>query len=188
MSKSNNEPPSPISRALPLVQLRREGDAVIVVPDSPELQRFHLPRIDKSLVDWLSSALEQILREHQRCAAILLALDLSTPQWTFYVPRQNADRDAACWLLHKNPTVVLPPTNRIAGSLQVRILAPGEEAADAIPPVDGLHIVQVFNEDILTMWCFLRVHHEAMHVDPDDVIERDLARLVAKIRDRTQFI
>ena len=139
-----SEPQQP-SRALPQVRLVEDEHAVRVhLADGTVVAGFRpfgLPAIPQSLCDWCAIFCERFWAERKRCVAMVLMLDVRTRGWAMALPAQRCGRDAACWSTARADYPQFPETAVLCGTFQSRILAPGEDPADAVPPAAGLHFV-----------------------------------------------
>jgi hypothetical protein len=104
------------------------------------------------------------------------------------VPSQRCSRDAACWSAVREDFPGIVPHRRIGGSFQSRVLASGEEVADAVPPVPGVHFVQLLEKDTPSIWCFIRTDDQTHHVRPQDVIVDDWDAALIEFAPRLQLL
>ncbi|MDB5358379.1 MAG: hypothetical protein JWN24_4832 [Phycisphaerales bacterium] len=143
-SPSDSASTVPAARALEHVRLfLKDGVAHVAPSDGTPAGTapIPLPPIPMSLTEWLAFFGQKFLARHRRCAAALLLLDCSTGLWAMTLPAQRAGRDACCWEITGRHLPVVPPGMLVAGSFQTRVFSPGEAVADAVPPVDGVHLV-----------------------------------------------
>src|SRR4051794_1431908 len=180
-------PPTPTSsRALPQVRLVEDGDAVCVQLAGGAVvagfRPFGLPPVPQSLTDWTAIFCERFWAERRRCVAMVLMLDLKTRGWAMALPAQRCGRDAACWSTLRADFPQFPETAVLCGAFQSRVLAAGEDPADAVPPVAGLHFVLSLPGTAEAqpgrVYCFVRTDAAAGStrlVPADDVILDDWA-------------
>jgi len=186
--KHTNEP-RVNSSALEPIRLRHEQNSIVVEADVVAgTEEFAMPPLSKSLADWLALGTNLYLQRRRRCVAVLLVFNLTTRLWGYGVPRQQAGRDAACWRMLKSDFPGMSPAVRVAGSLQIRVLSPGEEPHDVVPPFDGLHLVQVPQQLQQTIWTFVRIDQQVNHVPAADVMHDDLEGLVSEFESRSQIV
>lgn len=185
----NTNKPHVNSSVLESIRLRRDHDTVLVASDAVAgTEEFALPPLSKSLSDWLALGSDLFRQRHRRCVAVLLVFDLTTRRWGYGIPRQQASCDAVCWRMLKEDFPGMSTAVRVAGSLQMRVLSPGEEPHDAVPPFDGLHLVQIPQQPQQTIWTFVRVGHQVNHVPAADVMCDDLEGLVLEFESRSQIV
>src|SRR5688572_5715091 len=168
--------------ALPTVRLTRRADEVLVAPavskqaGRKELDRFDpfpLPKLRKMLTDHLALLAELVWQRHRRCFGIVLLLDPRTRDWFYGVPRQRCGKAASCWSTLMRDVPEALPGQLLAGSYQTRCFAEGEEAADAPPPVPGVHLVHAVEPEHV-IHCFLRADDTTQSVPARMVIVDDL--------------
>lgn len=144
-SASPNDLPPPPARALPQVRLVEDEHAVTVHLAEGSVtagfRPFGLPPIPQSLTDWLAIFSERFWAEQHRCVAAVLLLDIQSCGWAMALPAQRCGRDAACWSTLRSDFPQFPDTAVLCGTFQSRVLAEGEDPADAVPPIPGLHLV-----------------------------------------------
>jgi hypothetical protein len=190
MSDPDNTPapgsPEPQPRALPQVRLVEDEHAVRVhLADGSVVAGFRpfgLPAVPQSLTDWTAIFCERFWADRRRCVAMVLMLDLKTRGWAMALPAQRCGRDAACWSTLRADFPQFPDTAVLCGTFQSRVLAAGEDPADAVPPVPGLHFVLSLPGTAEMqpgrVYCFVRTGAAAGStrlVPADDVILDDWA-------------
>ena len=176
-----NEGPAGGGRALPTLRLIRSGERVLFAPASATsadvseagVALSPLPFIPKLLTDHLAVLCELVWQRHRRCFAVVLLLNPQTGDWCYGVPRQRCGKTASCWSTLRRHVPEAPEDTLLAGSFQTRVLAPGEDAADAVPPVPGAHIVHEIKPQHLIR-CFLRLDDRTHPVAARVVIADDL--------------
>lgn len=146
---SLSKPDVPSPRSLPLARLCLEnGDLILHPPvNEPELfAPFPLPKLMRTMTDWLAAASEQFYQQHGRCLAIVLLVDPAQQAWGITVPRQRCGVDGCCWSTSRDDFTDLPAGSVVAGSFQGRVLARGDEIGDCPPPHDGVHLVHLIGD------------------------------------------
>jgi hypothetical protein len=181
--------------AVPIGQVRllgRKEQWLVVAPRTdPAAHAFHpfvLPRPPESLVSWLVTGGERVWRRRQRCLAALL-VSTGSGRWTLRLPRQRCGPDAACWTASADDLPGLPADLRLAGSYQTRVLGPGGPAADTVPQVDGLHLVQALDPTAGRgpLWAFVRAERLTREVRPDRVIVNEFAEAIDEAAPRLRL-
>ena len=195
MSHANQDPQA-VGRPIGLVRLVENGSNWLAVPPrspAPGEKPFHpfvLPRIPESMLHWLTLGAQRVWRQHERCLAALLLVSTSTGRWTLRLPRQHCGPYAACWTTLADDLPGLSADMRLAGSYQSRVVAPGDDAADTVPRVDGVHLVQGVRPagPPWPLWTFVRVARiGARDVRPDRVVANDWAEAVDEAMPRLRF-
>jgi hypothetical protein len=183
------------ARPLPAVRLVEHGDHWLAVPQGPAAggtpySPFVLPRVPASLVHWLTVGGARVWGGRRRCVAALLLVGCRTGRWTVRLPRQRCGADAACWTAAADDLPPLPDDARVAGTFQTRLANPGDDLADAVPPVHGVHLVQGVGAGYgiaaggpAKVWTFVRAGGGGggdwpRAVGPDRVIADDWAEAV----------
>jgi hypothetical protein len=167
------------SRALPTLRLIRENDHVLFVPgvapavSGTDVEPARLPVLPKMLTDHLALLCELVWQRHRRCFAVVLLLNPNTQDWCYAVPRQRCGRTASCWSTLRRDVPEAPEDTLLAGSFQTRVLAPGEDPADAVPPLPGVHMVHTVQPEH-EIRCFLRVDDQTHPVAARVVIVDDM--------------
>jgi hypothetical protein len=168
-------------RALPQVRLVRRDEDVQVLPaprdDAGPEQEFpplKLAKLPRSVTDRLALFVELVHRRHNCCVGALLLLDRRSGDWNFRIPAQRCGRTASCWSALARDVPQVSEYDLLAGSFQSRLLASGEDAADAPPPHDGVHFVLRLEEGGGSILCFIRAQGKTIFVPADQVIYDDL--------------
>ena len=154
------------------------GGPVVVLPaldaEGDEPSRFLLPPLPSSTLNWLGRFAETVWQQHQKCCALLLLVNPERRSWGLTVPPQSSRRDGVSWqLADAVPKGEVDPDKLlVGGTFQTTALSTPDEAADIIPPTDGLHLVQPVNIELGGSWVYLRVagrldtpHPEALVTD-----------------------
>jgi hypothetical protein len=182
-------PALPAGRPLPVVRLLLPDGhdrPLVAPPDAPDgpaassdpadaFDPFPLPPLPLSQHCWQTGLAAEFGRRHRRCLAALLVLDCRRRRWARpLLPAQACGRDGACWTLDPGGDARRPPPGyRVGGSFQACRAGDLFEAAAAVPPLDGLHVVQADTGRGWAAFAFLRaggqttvVPHE--HATADD--------------------
>ena len=165
--------------ALPRIRLVRRDDATLVEPllagaGADGCEPFRLAKLARSLANDLALFGELVWQQHRRCVGVLLLLDRRSHEWTYRVPAQRCGKGAACWSALRQDVSQVAEDHLLAGSYQTRLLAQGEESADAPPPHDGVHFVHVIEPAPTAVWSCLRGEGHTHAVPADDVIYDDV--------------
>lgn len=193
-----------LPRALTRVRLVRGAGVTIVEPSRPPagvpgggagegvepFSPFPMPRVPKSLADWIAIFGETFWQRHRRCAAALLLLGRAH-RWGMTIPPQRCSRDSACWstrLEDSSGEAGLAGDCLLAGTFQTRMLARGEDPSDAPPPHDGLHFVHVLGEGDPAIHCFVRAGGECEAVPAADVLVDDWDYMLEQCLPRMQLV
>ena len=75
----------------------------------------------------------------------------------------------------------------LAGTYQSRVLDGGEEAADAVPPCDGVHLVHVIRPERQSVWAFVRAGGLTHRVPAGDLLFDDLEAALQACLPRLTF-
>lgn len=196
---SDAAPVSAVSSPRPLEHVRlflQEGVPHVTPPQSATtpLAPIPLPPVPRSLADWLAAFGQSFLHRHRRCVAALLLLDCSSGLWAMTIPTQRASRDSSCWQVAGSDRPCLPPGFVVAGSFQTRLLCPGESMADAVPPVDGVHLVQDQHiqqnqpGEQFRIGCFLGVGGIVRPVSCEQVLLDDMALTLEEVMARVTLV
>ncbi len=149
---------------------------------------FEMPQIPRSLADWLLSLCQHFWNQHRRCLAAVLLLDSQTHGWGTAIPTQRCSRDASCWSTRRENVDGLLPTHLLAGSFQCRIISPGEELADAVPPVDGVHLVLQLTPQKNVLAMFIRMNGIVQAASADRVFLDDWENMLRRVESRLTLI
>lgn len=176
MHGSDNPPVLPREEhPLPRITLRPLAGLLAVEPaaDSPSnkvgaFEPFVLPPIPDCIVEFASTLGDLQFHRHRRCLAVLLLLETTRAQWVARLPRQVCGRTGSCWSTSED--LGIHSTEVLAGTFQVRTDLGPDEVLHAVPPIDGVHLVQVPHPDQPRgLWSFLRVGGEVRPVVLSDV-------------------
>jgi hypothetical protein len=171
------------------VKLIFEDQLVTLVP--PErfgVPPFPMKLMPKTLSDNAAVVAEQFWQAHQRCLAVLFIYNLRDDRWGIGIPRQRASRDSSCWQPHRADFPDLEPTAVVIGSLQTRVLESHEAPIDAVPPVDGVHMVLCLRGTERMIYTFMRIAGAAMHVPVQVAVLDDLTGLLQGAVQRVEII
>ena len=194
---SSPEPEDRGCRALPQVRLLRDDkDGAVVAPlpadaagaEYPPFEPFSLVKFPRVMSDLLASLADRVYRGHDRCVAAVLLLELPVRTWQFRVPVQRCSHTSACWSVRVRDVQDVPANALLAGSFQSRRLSAGEEVADAVPPHDGLHLVQVLEPHAQVIHCFLRGEGRTDAVPPQHVLLDDVELWLSECRHKLVFV
>jgi hypothetical protein len=184
--------------ALRHVRLVRRDDDVLVAPAErpggeaglpPEqhFDPFRLAKLPKSITDQLCLFGDLVHRRYGRCVGVLLLLDPGTHEWTYRVPAQRCGKTASCWSASIHDVPQVGHDHLLAGSFQTRVLAAGEDAADAPPPCDGVHFVLRLDPGGGSVLSFLRAEGRTQAVPADVVVFDDLEAALQECLSRLSF-
>jgi hypothetical protein len=189
--ESNREP---VARPFDALRLLGSGGHWLVAPtaeigEGVSFPPFILPRVPQSRVAWLVACGDRVWQRRQRCLAALLLLGTRCGRWTLRLPQQRCGPDAACWTASADNLSGPPSDLRLAGSYQTRVLAPGEQAIETVPALDGVHLVQVIEPARGTgpLWVFVRSAGRVRDVRPDRVVGDDLAEAIDEAMPRLRL-
>jgi hypothetical protein len=195
-----------LPRALTQVRLVRGAGVTIVEPSRPPAEvpgggagegvepftAFPMPRVPKSLADWVAIFGETFWQRHRRCAAALLLLGGAARRWGMTIPPQRCSRDSACWStrIEDSSGDAAGPAGDglLAGTFQTRVLTRGEDPADAPPPHDGLHFVHMLGEGEPAIHCFVRAGGVCSAVSAADVLMDDWDYMLEQSLPRMQLL
>lgn len=181
--------PSPLP-PLENIALIEKDQKTLVTSASADtsFEPFELPLIQQSQCQWMMQLCHNFNVRHQRCLALMLLMDCQTHQWGCCIPPQRASHDASCFWASRAELPEYPPSVRIAGSFQSRVLADQESPADAVPASEGLHLVLQIQQDPISLIGFLRIQELVKPVLPSQVIFDDLMAALARCTDRVQLL
>ena len=166
----------------PRIHLFREGISLLVHGPGQHAEplesegTFRLPHLPLSLAQWCAALGRRFRRDRHRCLAVALMLDSSTRHWLTAIPTQRCHRRYVRWQPQAGLFPRLPRHVWLAGSYQTAVVRDVFAAADAVPALDGIHIIENFQQaQIVQSWIFLRFNGgEAMLADPADILVDDL--------------
>jgi hypothetical protein len=192
MNASTNPQPG-ADAALPLISVQDAGDHLRVCPLPAEAGTPHAFDpfrlcIGSTLIDHLVYLAEGIWQRHQRCLGMVLLARLADRRIGFYVPRQRVAWDAASWTLAAPDVPNEDRGIRAIGTLQSRLLGPGEEPIDAVPPLPGVHAVAVIKGPARELWTFLRDTEGTRLISPGLFIAEEREAELAEILPRLEFV
>ncbi|MBI1373237.1 MAG: hypothetical protein GC159_10940 [Phycisphaera sp.] len=101
-----------------------------------------VPRLPTSFVSWMLGLSLVARTRVDRSVASLLLFDLHVGRWSVCVPKQWCGIDGARWSTNRSDYPDLPDHVRIGGSFQPRTGLSGDEIADAIPLISGIHFIE----------------------------------------------
>lgn len=134
-----------------------------------------LPQLPGSLTTWLGGFGLTVWERHRRCALLLLLINPDRMSWGVTVPPQSGRQDGVSWqvadtLPHSD---MLPDPMMVGGSFQTTRLRSPDDAADIVPPTDGVHLVQPVSGRLNGCWIYLRIGGELDTTFLEDVIIDD---------------
>ena len=132
-------------RPLPLVRLTVNSGRVMAssAARAIAIESFALPHVPLSQLRWSETLVERFWREHKRCMALLLMLDVTARRWaTPLIPSQRCESTRVSFRLHASDFVAVAPHLFVAGSLQMSNARDPFAAAAHVPAFDGVHVVK----------------------------------------------
>jgi hypothetical protein len=115
-------------------------------------------------------------------------LDSRTHDWITAIPAQRCSRDASCWSTRKEDVDGLPSNQLLAGSFQCRVLSPGDELADSVPHLDGVHMVLQLTPEHNALAVFLRMGGIVQAALVDRVFVDDWENMLRRVKSRLTLI
>jgi hypothetical protein len=172
--------------------LQERGGGLLVVPPKGEhhFESFPLPRLPTTDVHWAADFAARFWRARRRCVSAALMLDVMTRRWMPVVPTQNCARGGARWSCRPADFAGLPAHVRLAGSYQSHP-APGPfAAAAAVPPFDGIHVIEQppYRRRPRLAYTFLRYRGEAALAEPAAVLANDVAAALSRFALRLRIV
>jgi hypothetical protein len=196
MSDHDSEGQITSPRGLPQVRLRRDGEAILVVPQPsaegagesfPAFEPFPLPKLPTALSDGCAEMAELVWQGQGRCVGFILLLDCTLHRWGVAVPRQRCSKDSACWHVLREDLPDFGPGEFLGGSFQSRVVAE-DGMIDSPPPCDGLHLLQQVLPTHRSIACFLTVGGERRRVDPAEVLTDTWEQMLRRHAQRLTFV
>jgi len=158
----------------------------------PLLESFELPKLPSGLIDWLTTLSHQFWATHHRCLASLLLLEAGPRTWAIGIPNQRCSSDSSCWTIPQRawqPDLQEPFL--LAGSFQIRILGKGEAAIDAVPPLDGVHLILQLHpksQQQATIWSFVRCAGQVQQASREQTLEDQTQAALEACRPRLTLL
>ena len=121
-----------------------------------------LPLVPLTITNACATAADLFWQRSSRCCAIVLLLDVASRHWSWVIPRQTCSRDGCCWQAPRRELLsnLWPGSWYVAGSFQTRVVEHEEDVLDHVPPVPGVHFVQIRRGDNIHIFTFLRLGPE----------------------------
>ena len=188
-------PDNSIQNRPPLIRLARAKDRLVRVtrpkvrqPGDRPFTPFQMPLFPLSQHRWLGGLGLEFFKRQHRYLAVLLTLDCEGQRWCRpVIPAQTCGKMGSCWTLDLGKSYPLPPGKRVAGSFQVCRAASIMEAVDAVPILDGLHIVQAMSDDEVNPYFFLRAENHTGVGIPEEIIANDWDLALQEASGRMSF-